>query len=74
MVAMPNNSVLAVLLSDAGIERDSASDAQTSAAAATEREMQAKYRGESVDDGDLGSLELPEYEDRHERSFYHPFG
>lgn len=56
MVAMPNNSVLAVLLSDAGIERDSASDAQTSAAAATEREVSEELDGER----DLGSLDLDE--------------
>jgi hypothetical protein len=72
MVTVPNYSVLAVLLSDAGVERDPASEAQASAAAATEREMQAKYRGESVDDGDLGSLE-DEPREPH-RSFYHPYG
>ena len=53
---------------------DSAGDAQAAVASAAEREGQAKYRGESLDDGDLGSVELPEYEDRHERSFYHPYG
>lgn len=72
MVAMPINGVLAVLLSDAGVERDTESKAQTSAAAATEREMQAKYRGESIDDGDLGSRE-DEPREPH-RTFYHPYG
>lgn len=72
MVAMPSHSVLAVLLSDAGVERDTESEAQASAAATTEREMQAKYRGESVDDGDPGSLEDEPREPR--SSFYHPYG
>lgn len=72
MVAMPNHSVLAVLLSDAGVDSDPASDAQASDAAAAEREMQAKYRGVAVDDGDLGSLE-DEPREPH-RSFYHPYG
>lgn len=72
MVAVPSHSVLAVLLSDAGVERDTESDAQVSSAAATEREMQAKYRGESIDDGDIGSLEDEPREPR--TSFYHPYG
>lgn len=53
-------------------ERDPTGDAQAPSSAATEREMQAKYRGESVDDGDLGSLE-DEPREPH-RSFYHPYG
>jgi hypothetical protein len=72
MVAVPNYGVLAVLLSDAGVGSDPASDAQASPAAAAEREMQAKYRGESVDDGDLGSLDDEPCEPR--SSFYHPYG
>lgn len=72
MVAVPNHSVLAVLLSDSGVERDTESDAQASTATATEREMQARYRGESVDDGDLGSIEDEPREPR--TSFYHPYG
>lgn len=72
MVAVPSHRVLAVLLSDAGVERDTASEAQASAAATAEREVQAKYRGESVDDGDLGSVD-DEPREPH-RSFYHPYG
>lgn len=71
MVAMPNHSVLALLLSDAGVERDTESDAQASAAAAAESELSEESDGER----DLGSLDLPDdYEEYHERSFYHPFG
>lgn len=72
MVAVPSHSVLAVLLSDAGVERDTESAAQTLATSAAEREVQAKYRGESVDDGDLGSSD-DEPREPH-RSFYHPYG
>lgn len=70
MVAMPNHGVLAVLLSDAGVDSDTASDAQASAAAATESELSEEFDGER----DLGSLDLPEdYEEYHERGFYHPY-
>ena len=70
MVAMPNHGVLAVLLSDAGVDRDTASDAQASAAAAAEQALSEEFDGER----DLGSLDLPEdYEEYHERGFYHPY-
>lgn len=72
MVAVRSHSVLAVLLSDAGAGSDTESTEETSSAAATEREMQAKYRGEFVDAGDLGSLEDEPREPR--TSFYHPYG
>lgn len=56
MVAMRSHSVLAVLLSDAGVERDTSSDAQASTAPATEPELSEELDGER----DLGSLDLPE--------------
>ena len=72
MVAIPYSNVLAVLLSDAGVERDTASDAQASPAAATEREMQARYRGEPLEDEDLGGIDEEPREPN--KSFYHPYG
>lgn len=48
--------MLAVLLSDAGDVRDSASDAQASPAAATESQLLEESDGER----DLGSLDLDE--------------
>jgi len=56
MVAMPNYSVLAVLLSDAGVECDPASDAQASTPTVAEREVSEEFDGER----DLGSLDIPE--------------
>lgn len=56
MVAMRSHSVLAVLLSDACVERDTASEAQASTAPATEPELSEELDGER----DLGSLDLPE--------------
>lgn len=70
MVAMLSHSVLAVLLSDAGVECDTASEAQTLVAPSTESELSEEFNGER----DLGSLDLPEdYEEYHERGFYHPY-
>ena len=67
---MPNHSVLGVLLSDAGVERDTEGMAQASTDAATEQTLSEEWDGER----DLGSLDLPEdYEEYHERGFYHPY-
>ncbi len=56
MVAMPNRSVLAVLLSDAGGECDPASAEETSSPATSQREVSEELDGER----DLGSLDLPD--------------